>query len=335
MQPRVHYLRERTKALNPLTNALEKTKEAWDFFFHRKSNLGIFAPIRIGYAVFLLINVLMWWPYLDVWFGEDGVVPLSVSKQIVDPDALTLFEFLPQTSTALWACYLVLIFNTVALAFGFLTRLQLFSIFVLYNSFIHRNVLIVDGEDTVFRLMAFYLFFSPSGYYFSVDNWLRKNINWPKKQSASTDESPPLQEFAIWPLRLIQIQTASSVLFSVFEKLNGVEWRDGTALYYVSRLDDLFYRFPLPSFLFESMIFIKIMTWATLCVELSAPIAVWFKPTRIPALAILFCFHLSLEYTMNLNLFQWLMILGWCSFLQPGDFEFIKKTIGIKAKAPN
>ncbi|MDA7902380.1 HTTM domain-containing protein [Mariniblastus sp.] len=262
-------------------------------------------------------------------------MPFEVSKQIVDPNTITLFEFLPQTSFVLWACYFLLIFNTVALAFGFLTRLQLFSIFILYNSFVIRNVLIVDGEDTVFRLMAFYLFFSPSGYYLSVDNWIRKNINWGKNQTTSIEKTASPQEFAIWPLRLIQIQTASIVLFSACEKLNGVDWLDGTALYYVSRLDDLFYRFPLPSFLFESMIFIKLMTWATLVFELAAPIAVWFQRTRIPALIVLFSFHLSLEYTMNLNLFQYLMILGWCSFLRPGDFAFIKRRLDlIKQRLP-
>ncbi len=285
------------------------------FFFHRKSNLGILALIRIGYSVILLINILHWWPNLELWFGENGVVPFDVSKQVVDPDTITLFEFLPRSSSVLWGCYFVLIFNAICLAFGFLTRLQLFSIFILYNSFIHRNILIADGEDTVFRLMAFYLLLSPAGYYFSVDNWLRKILKRKRNLTESLGVPPP-REFAIWSLRLIQIQTASIVFISGIEKLLGSDWRDGTAIFYVSRLDDLFYRFPLPSFLFKSMFFINIMTWATLFVELVAPIAIWFKATRLPALLVMFAFHLSLEYAMNLNLFQWLMMLGWCSFLQ-------------------
>lgn len=271
---------------------------------------------------------------MEIWYGENGLLPFTISQQIVDPDTVTLFEFLPQTSFALWSCYFILIFNAIALAFGFLTRIQLFSIFILYNSFVHRNVLIVDGEDTVFRLMAFYLFFSPAGYYFSVDNWIRKNIKLGIKQANTREKITPPQEFAIWPLRLIQIQTVTIVLFSAIEKLNGADWLDGTAIYYVSRLDDLFYRLPLPSFPFESLLFIKLITWGTLVFELGAPIAVWFKRTRIPALIVLLFFHLSLEYTMNLNLFQWLMILGWCSFLQPGDFAFIRKTVGIKQTKP-
>lgn len=275
-----------------------------------------------------MINVLTWWPFLEIWFGENGLVPFEVSRQIVDENTITLFEILPRTSFALWTCYLILIANAIALACGFLTRIQLLSIFILYNSFVHRNVLIVDGEDTVFRLMAFYLFFSPSGFYFSVDNWLRKKLNQFTTKAKPDAESPPPREFAIWPLRLIQIQTVTIVLFSAFEKLHGGDWIDGTALYYVSRLDDLFYRLPVPAFLFKSIVLIKTLTWATLVFELTAPIAVWFKRTRVPALIILFTFHLSLDYTMNLNLFQYLMILGWCSFLQPGDFALIKTKLG-------
>ena len=302
------------------------------FFFHKKSHLGIFALIRIGYALILLVNILTWWPFLEIWFGEYGLVPFEVSKQIVDENTITLFQVLPQTPFTLWACYFILIVNTVALACGFLTRLQLLSIFILYNSFVHRNVLIVDGEDIVFRLMAFYLFFSPAGYYFSFDNWIRNKIKQVRNSGTSSSIPPPPQEFAIWPLRLIQIQTATIVLFSACEKLNGADWIDGTALYYVSRLDDLFYKLPLPGFLFKSMVFIKIMTWATIVFEISAPIAVWFKRTRIPALMVLVLFHSSLEYTMNLNLFQYLMILGWCSFLQPEDFAFIKRKLGFSTK---
>jgi len=32
-------------------------------------------------------------------------------------------------------------------------------------------------------------------------------------------------------------------------------------------------------------------------------------------------FHLSIDYQMNLFLFQWLMILGWLSFLATTDLE--------------
>jgi hypothetical protein len=40
--------------------------------------------------------------------------------------------------------------------------------------------------------------------------------------------------------------------------------------------------------------------------ELGVPIAIWFNRTRRAALALLFLFHVSLDYSMNLNLFHWI-----------------------------
>jgi hypothetical protein len=296
------------------------------FFFHRKSDLSIFGPIRIAYATLLLINVLTWWPDLEKWFGESGVLTLAVaiSDQVIDPDTVTIFEWLPTTPTVLWTCYLILIANAVALVLGLFTRCQLISIFVLYTSFVHRNILIFDGEDVLFRLFAFYLLFAPAGQYRSIESW------WRSRKTPVANQG--LKRYPIWPLRLIQIQTASIVFFSAFEKLKGTEWFGGTAIYYVSRLDDMFCRFPVPEFIFKSLILMAIISWATLVLELGVPVAVWFEKTRRAALILVFLFHLSLDYMMNLNLFQWMMMVGWMSFIQPQDVALIRKTFGLGIK---
>ena len=111
------------------------------------------------------------------------------------------------------------------------------------------------------------------------------------------------------------------MLFSGLEKCQGAAWREGTALYYVSRLDDLFYRFPVPEFIFESLFLVAIATWAAVLLELSIPVLVWFGKTRRFALCLAVLFHLSLDYMMNLNLFEWLMLVGWSSFIERADVE--------------
>lgn len=277
--------------LNPL--------RLWDRFFHRpmtSSEWSVLAFIRVGYSVLLLINILVWWPDLETWFGETGVMPLENSRKIVDPDTVTIFQILPRTSFVLWSCYILLIVNLICLMFGFYSRVQCFFIFVLYTSFCHRNPLIFDGEDILFRLMAFYLFLAPIGNHFSI------NRLWNRKEEEHRNKP-------VWPLRLIQIQTSMVLFFSGLEKLGGVEWRNGTALYYVSRLDDFFCRFPIPEFLFKSLVLVSLMTWCAVLVEISVPILIWFRKSRWLALIIVIGFHLTLDYTMNLNLFQWLSLI--------------------------
>ena len=104
--------------------------------------------------------------------------------------------------------------------------------------------------------MAFYLLFSPAGKYWSLDRWRRSR----KKPNLVE----PKELLPIWPLRLIQIQTAIILLFAGMEKLKGSQWINGDAMYYVSRLDDLFYRNPVPEFIFESQLIMSLLTWATL-----------------------------------------------------------------------
>ena len=259
--------------------------------------------IRIGYSVLLLINVLVWVPDLERWFGEQGSLPFAISREVVDPDTITLFAWLPKTNVVLWTCYSVLLAQIVALLAGWFARFQALSIFIWLTSFQHRNMLIWDAEDWVFRLLAFYLIFLPIGDYYSLS----------RRARAQPGSAPG----PVWPLRLVQIQMTVIYVSNVWEKLNGPDWLNGTAIYYVSRLDDSFGRFPVPGFLFQSLPAIQFMTWSVLFIECLIPIGLWFKETRRAALVLALGFHLATDYSMNLFLFHPIMLVGLLAFVDP------------------
>jgi len=154
----------------------------------------------------------------------------------------------------------------------------------------------------------------PAGSAFSLDARLRTR--------RATTEKPPIP----WGLRLFQIQISVIYLSSAIEKsqvyklLSGSkvdsEWLKGTALYYVSRLDDSFGKLPVPAFLFETLWITKLLTWSVLLLEWGLPVLLWLKRTRRAAIVVAIVFHLSIEYSMNLFLFHWLMILGILSFAE-------------------
>jgi vitamin K-dependent gamma-carboxylase-like protein len=108
-------------------------------------------------------------------------------------------------------------------------------------------------------------------------------------------------------------------------KLAGDEWIDGTALYYVSRLDDFFGRFPIPAWLFDTPWVVAPMTWGVLIVELAVPMLIWFKETRRWCLLATVLFHLANEWTMHLFLFHWIMLVGWLSFLTTDDLTWVTR----------
>ncbi|MEA5536401.1 HTTM domain-containing protein [Crocosphaera sp. XPORK-15E] len=296
--------------------SLQSFFAGWDSFFSQYKNPKICALIRIGYAFLLLINVLVLWPDLLRWFGENGLLPYTVSREIIDPDTLTIFTWLPKYDWVLKMSYGIFISQIIFLLLGLFSRFQAVCVFIWFVSFVHRHHTLFDAEDNLFRLMGFFLIFMPIGAYYSVDSWLKTRKKIAHNFTSST-----------WALRLLQIQICLIYLSTAWEKMKGEDWINGTAIYYVSRLDDVFGHFPIPDFLFTSLSLIKYMTWLVIVVELFIPIALWFKETRRFALFLAFGLHLSIEYAMNLFLFQWLMIVGLLSFTEPKDYQLLKHWI--------
>lgn len=98
-------------------------------------------------------------------------------------------------------------------------------------------------------------------------------------------------------------------------KRGGKPWAEGYALYQVVHNDALYGGFANPEWMFGYTGPLKFLTHATVWHELGIIPLVWFKKTRNMALFAAVMFHLSLDLTMNLNMFHWIMIVGWCTFL--------------------
>jgi hypothetical protein len=283
---------------------LQAVADRWNLLFFARRSMPIAGVIRICYGTLLLINMLCLAPYLELWFTEAGPIPLAAARAILDPDAWIPFAWLPNSDSALtvWLSFTVMLVQIVCLIAGFYARFQAASIFFWLVAFHHRNVLVFDGEDVLFRLLAFYLIWLPAGAYFALD--------------ALNDQRPVSERrYPVWPLRLLQIQMTLVYLSTLGEKLRGTDWFDGTALYYVSRLDDLFGRFPLPSAVLDCLTCLKVVSWSVLLVEFLIPCLLWNRRTRLLGLALAVPFHLGIDYSMNLNLFHWIMLTGLLSFV--------------------
>ena len=107
-------------------------------------------------------------------------MPLDASREVIDQSSHTIFEILPQTSTVLWMCYSLALIHTVLLLLGFFPRFQAFWVFFWLWSFQHRNMMIFDGEDQLFRLFAFFMIFLPTHRFHSVHAWWRERRNQPE-----------------------------------------------------------------------------------------------------------------------------------------------------------
>ena len=278
----------------------------WRDFFFAARDPRLCSVMRIGFAVLVLVDALVLLPDLGYWFSDSGVMPAANARLIINEDAHTLLAYLP-----LGLCYGLLLTHALLLIVGWQSRVQAVGVLVWLTAFQYRNYAIVDGEDTVFRLFAFYLALCPCGWAFSVDAW------WRKRRGIAVATPLP------WGLRLFQLQMVVIYLSSAIEKTSGVDWREGTALYYVARLDDSFGKFPVPAYPLEHMWAIKLMTWGVLALEWGLPILLWTKRWRRTAFVVAIAFHLSIDYTMNLFLFHWIMILGFLSYLEFDELPWL------------
>jgi hypothetical protein len=116
---------------------------------------------------------------------------------------------------------------------------------------------------------------------------------------------------------MIQIQLSLIYLSAFLVKAKAPTWLHGSALFYVYHLDEL-RRFPLPSWFFHPLV-LKLGAWLTLALEFSLGVLIWIKELRYGLLAMGLLFHLWLEYSLSIPLFQWDILSGYILFVDVDD----------------
>ena len=105
--------------------------------------------------------------------------------------------------------------------------------------------------------------------------------------------------------RLFQWQLAVLYITSCWNKWHGSYWQDGTATYYSLRLTE-FEKFPVPEFA-KHMPWLAVTTWGTLIIQMAMGTLVFARPFRNYALIGGLILHFSLEYVVNVPIFQWII----------------------------
>lgn len=285
----------------------------WDRFLFRSCDPRIVPLIRIGFALLLLIQLSIFWIDAHYWFTDAGVLRTDTAKGMLSETDWSLLYILPSTIEAVRLCLGIMMLHVILLLVGFYSRFQATAIFIWLVSFQNRNPIIMDGEDTVFRIFAFILIWLPLDHYYAL-------------RSTSITKSPVSLDYSsAWALRLMQVQMTALYASTFLSKLQGNTWHDGSALWYVSRMTDNYGRF-IPASLFDIYAVSAVATWGTLFIEAALPIALWIRPLRKWAILAGFALHLGIEISMNLFLFQWIMMLGLLSFVVPREWETRKTT---------
>lgn len=278
---------------------------AWERFWfapQETSTLGIF---RIAFGLLATAWTLTLAPDLLTFFGRGGIVPRPPDYGALQlPWSWGLLQGAPGDA-AVVAAFAVLLAACACVIVGFRTRLACAVVFVGILSFERRDPFVFNAGDGLIRILALYLLLAPAGAALSLDRWRRAREGfW---------EHPAR---APWALRLVQVQVSIIYLATVWEKLHGSTWRDGTAVSYALRTDDI-QRLVVPTAITDSSLLSAVATYGTLTVELAVGVLIWSRRARPFVLVPAILLHLSIDTTLRAGFFSAAMLTSYVAFLPP------------------
>lgn len=302
---------------------LAQIVQAWRLFFFAPSSVVPVALFRICWSI-LVIQILLISLGGDFlfWYGSNSIISFESIKTHFwwgwpRLDFMLLF---PASDSGKWTFYFTVVVASFLSLIGLGGRIPVAYTALSIISLHHHNPYNINGGDVLIRLTGFFLMFAPSTEALSVDAWIREKRTGVKLCPLS----PP------WVQRMLQLQLCIVYIHSIFCKIVGQQWLDGTAVYYALHLQDLM-RFPMP-WISDSPLLCKFLTWSTLFVETAMFTLVWIREFRYYVLFAAFGLHIGIDLLINLPVFEWISIISLISFVEMRDLDrfidIVKSKIG-------
>lgn len=287
---------------------LQQLIDLWNQFFHSDVSCATLVVWRILVGCLLLLNAFFLLPLIPDYFSEDGIWPTSAWLRHQKSRRLCLLALMPPTTRSFRLLLLVHAMAVFGFLIGFYFRICAVTVFLTLVSIHHRNAYILSSGDTLLRLLIFFSCFSNAGGGLSVDRWMDGH------------DPADFDTMEVWPQRLMQLQISVVYLRTVYWKLRGRMWWNGTAAWYPLWVD-AYVRFRPPVWMLRR-VFIRIATWGTLVGEMSLGSLIWIREFRYPIIVSGIVFHLILDLIMNLQFFSWIMMISLLLFCFPEDVDF-------------
>ena len=290
------------------------------FWFGRVDSRPI-SVFRVFFAALLFKNAIYNLSLADEFFSDTGYVPRSALWDgLARADRFSLMDAMPYSWMAT-AFFILWAGVALCLLVGNRTRLMVVINFVIVLSVHERNIYVLNGADTVLRVLSFWMLFLPLGRHYSVDAI--------RNRCAAYSRSRDLDDLRVrngqntvfaFPLRAAQLQIAIIYLFSFIEKLPGEIWQSGEGIHYALQMTSL----TLPTgdwFLTVSPLWLtSLLSYCTLFVEAAFPLLMfvpfWQPVPRALGLLLGMSLHLGIAATMSIPNFSLIMLISYLLFCE-------------------
>jgi hypothetical protein len=290
---------------------------------------------RIGLGVLLLYDLWRRVGGIPTWYTNEGLLPNHAV--LWRPDSDYIFSFFFAASTASEAAVLFVLTALVYLCFlvGWHTRLVHLLAFACMVSVHSRGTFLENGGDVALNLLCGWTLFLPMGVRFSIDA-LARSLHARREHAVSElgDRSvwraPAARPVVSLAVLAVLLQVSVIYYFNAVHK-HGWTWREGKAIHYVLYQERMVTWFGVLVRRHMTPLLSMIMTYATLLVEISAPLLI-LNPvlryrTRTIAILIYPALHFAFAAFLNLGQFSFNMMGYFPLLLSPTDWQAINRWV--------
>jgi predicted DCC family thiol-disulfide oxidoreductase YuxK len=281
------------------------------------------ALFRVALAIMLLGDLWMRAQDLRAFYSDWGTLPRAVLiNDFAHPWLISLHFISGQWQVEALLFILAAVF-AVMMLFGWRTQLATVMSWVMLTSLHNRNPVIMQGGDTLLRMILFWAMFLPLGLTNSVDAALDTN----------EESTRPKRIFTVASVALI-LQITLMYWSAVLSK-TGPEWhREGNAVWYALNLEQM--ATPIGRWLLHFPALLRFLTYFTLVVEASAPTFLLFPlfsgPVRAIGVLFLFFLHLGFGSCMYLGHFPFVAAVMLTAMLPAWFWEHGGGAKGMRVK---
>lgn len=297
------------------------------FFFAPVRFRGVFV-MRAAFGLIAAFYYLRLWPYVQAFFGPDGVAGYRTAERwpsfpIASTEGFEQFDLLRHVASPalIWALYTALLGAALLFALGLWTRAAGFALAALHVVFAARLPYLMMGWAQLYPAFVVYLALAPSGQAWSVDAWLKR------RKDATFRAS---HELVAWPLRLLQVHVIAMYATAGWPRFVAGAWLHGETVLHAAA-DTRFGRWGVDWHALQPLL--AAATYYGLVIEPAATVLLLFRTTRRWCALGLMALHLGIEVLADVGMWQYMMLAGVCAFL-PDEWFCWVPGLGMREGAP-
>jgi hypothetical protein len=267
--------------------------------------------LRVGIALIIIKDLIIYLCSLDYLFGPHAIVPFSMYDSIMHQYKITFLEvnFNNLNKAFFYVCFSLICAVLFLLGWRtFLTGMLLFLCLIVLKM---RNIFMLDGGDNLMQVLMPFIAVSGSLPLYNATSAPAINNRWYQTRQLVNR----LGNYGV------MLEVCYVYFFAFLHKVPGPLWLDGTATYYVMRTAE-FQGTPFNVWITQSALFVKFTTYATLIWEGLFPFLIWVKgKTRYYLLGFSVLMHLGILIFMRIDNYSLVMLVSYFAFLTNEEYS--------------